>query len=234
MIPRAPPPMPRSSAWKPPSTAGAASIPSFCRATPGRGPAMSSPAIRCACPQATSAWATAAARMLRTNTTSSNRKTRKFRGWTAGRFPMWSSSTSWRKQAERAARLRERAHRVAKLQLRRNIESVARLIEEQRPRVVHQRTRNKSSLRFAGGHVGYGPAGQMRDAEPLEGCFGAGQMLRVGVMVRKDARAAEEAGEHDVASGRVRSARSEKVWRHNAEQRAQLEYIPVLASENGY
>ena len=28
------------------------------------------------------------------------------------------------------ARLRERAHRVAKLQLRRNIESVARLIEE--------------------------------------------------------------------------------------------------------
>src|SRR6266446_4255704 len=55
------------------------------------------------------------------------------------------------------ARLRERAHRIAKLQLRRDIKSVARLIEEQRPRVVHQRTRNKSSLRFAGGHVGYGP-----------------------------------------------------------------------------
>ncbi len=82
--------------------------------------------------------------------------------------------------------------------------------------------------------MSHGPVRQMRDAKPLEGRFGASQMFRVGVVVREDACAAEEAGEHDVAPGRVRSARSEKVWRHNAEQRAQLEYVPVLASENGY
>src|SRR6266705_3206152 len=275
MIPRAPPPMPRSSAWKPPSTAGAASIPSFCRATPGRGLATSSPAIRCACPRATSASAMAAARMHRTSTTPSNRKIREFRGWTARRFPMWSSSTSWRKQAERVARsrmfaparghfvfprltrcdpgahasfhtrsikmkvavmlvqpdggakqtgelllvengvfgpvgensslaqkndafnfwndfgnmvgdeqntearLRERAHRAAKLQLRRNIESVARLIEEQRPRVVRQRTRNKSSLRFAA-------AVRTEDANVLAGGDFKRDVLEAGPLTAHD------------------------------------------------
>ena len=45
------------------------STPSCCRAAPARGPATSSPAIRCACPPATSAWATAAAPTRPTSTT---------------------------------------------------------------------------------------------------------------------------------------------------------------------
>src|SRR5258708_8500746 len=58
-------------------------------------------------------------------------------------------------------------------------------------------------------------------------------MLRIGMMVRKTARAAEKAGKHDITAGGIRGTRSQQVRRHDAEQRAQLKNIPSLAPQYG-
>src|SRR6267154_104139 len=73
----------------------------------------------------------------------------------------------------------------------------------------------------------------MRDAKPRKRFVGASKMPGIGLMMRKDARAAEEARQHHVASGGVRGARSQQVRRNNAKKRAQLKNIPPLAPQYG-
>jgi len=53
-----------------------------------------------------------------------------------------------------------------------------------------------------------------------------------GMMVGKDARAAEEAGEHDVAPGGFVGARRLEVGGNDAEEVAQLKNVPALATED--
>src|ERR1700734_264396 len=72
----------------------------------------------------------------------------------------------------------------------------------------------------------------MRDSQPLKRGIRAGQMVRVRMMVRKDARTAEKSGKHHVATGGVRGARSQQIRRNDSQQRTQLEYIPAFAPEN--
>src|SRR5690349_8321129 len=50
--------------------------------------------------------------------------------------------------------------------------------------------------------------------------------------MRENTRAAEKAGEHYVASGRIRSAGGKQVGRDDTQQGAQLEDVPAFASEN--
>jgi len=58
-------------------------------------------------------------------------------------------------------------------------------------------------------------------------------MPGIGMMVRKDARAAEESRQDHIAPGGVRGAGSQQVGRNDSEQRAQLENIPSLAPQDG-
>src|SRR2546428_3186574 len=58
-------------------------------------------------------------------------------------------------------------------------------------------------------------------------------MFRIGMMVRKNAGAAEKAREHHVAAGGIRGTGSQQVRRYDSEQRAQLENIPSLAPQYG-
>src|SRR5690349_176802 len=124
------------------------------------------------------------------------------------------------------------AHSVAQLELRGEVQSVARLVEEQRQRLVDQRPRDQRALGFAAGHARYGAVREMRDAEPLHGGSGAGQPFRLRLMMRKDARAAEIAGKHHVAAGGLRRALRQQVRRNDAEQIAQLGDVPQFAPQD--
>jgi len=63
--------------------------------------------------------------------------------------------------------------------------------------------------------------------------LGPREMLRIGMMVRKNARAAEKAGEDYVAARGIRSAGRQQVRRDDSEPRTQFENIPSLAPEDG-
>src|SRR5438105_1935451 len=53
------------------------------------------------------------------------------------------------------------------------------------------------------------------------------------MMVRKNARAAEKAGEHHITAGGLRGTGSQQVRRYDSEQRSQLENIPSLPPQYG-
>src|SRR5207237_9853685 len=53
------------------------------------------------------------------------------------------------------------------------------------------------------------------------------------MMVRKNARAAEKAGEHHITAGGLRGTGSQQVRRYDSEQRAQFENIPSLPPQYG-
>lgn len=137
-----------------------------------------------------------------------------------------------RYQEDAQAGLSELAHGFAQLQLRANVEGVAGLVEEQRLRFVDQRAGNQGALGFAGGHLGHGALREVGDAEALERGLRARQVAGIGMVMRENARAAEESGQHYVASGGVRGAGSEQIRRDDAQQGAQLENVPALAPEN--
>src|SRR4030095_9271365 len=57
-------------------------------------------------------------------------------------------------------------------------------------------------------------------------------MIWFGMVVRKNSRAAEKSGEHNVAPGRIRRARAKQVGRDDSEMRPQFENVPPLAAHN--
>ncbi len=63
--------------------------------------------------------------------------------------------------------LRKLAHRVPKLELCADIQSVAGLIKKQRLRLMHQRSRNQRPLGFAGRHLRNSATSKMRNAKPF-------------------------------------------------------------------
>src|ERR1700675_1989445 len=73
----------------------------------------------------------------------------------------------------------------------------------------------------------------MRNAKPRQSSLSSRKMFRIRMMVRKNARAAEETGEHHVAASGIRGTASQQVRRNNAQQRAQLENVPALAPQYG-
>lgn len=137
-----------------------------------------------------------------------------------------------RDQEDAQAGLHQFAHRFAQLQLRANVEGVAGLVEEERVRLVDQRAGNQRALGFAGGHLGHGARREVGDAEALERGLCSRQMHRIRMVMRENARAAEESGEHHVASCGIGGAGSEQVRRNDAQERAQFENVPALAAED--
>jgi len=129
--------------------------------------------------------------------------------------------------------MRELAHRVSKLQLGRDVQRVARLIEKQRLGLMHQRSRDQCPLRLARGHLGDRALRQMRNSQPRKSLPRSPNMLGVGMVMRKDSRAAEKSRKDYVPSGRVRGARRQQIRRYNSQLRAQFENVPSLAPQNG-
>src|SRR5438876_5924651 len=107
--------------------------------------------------------------------------------------------------------LRKLAHGVAKLELSADVQSIAWLVKQQSLRIVHQGARNQRALGFAGGHFRNRTVGEMRDAKPRQRFLGKREMFRIGMMVRKNACAAEKTGKHYIATGSIRCARSQQV-----------------------
>src|SRR5882762_5310032 len=130
------------------------------------------------------------------------------------------------------SRLGQRAHRFAKTVLRENIEAIARLIEHQRLRIVHQRACDQDALRLAGRHFRDGAVCEMWDSKPLENGVGAHPVLWLDSLVIEDACTAEETGENDFAAARVARAVGHQIVRYDAEHGAQLEDVPSVAPQN--
>src|SRR6266404_5763235 len=130
------------------------------------------------------------------------------------------------------SRLGQRAHRFAKTVLRENIEAVARLIEHQRLRIVHERARDQNPLRLAGRHFRDGAVCEMWDSKPLEHGVGAHPVRGLDSLVIEDACTAEETGENDFAAARLARAVGHQVVRYDAEHGAQLEDVPSVAAQN--
>src|SRR5467141_284951 len=130
------------------------------------------------------------------------------------------------------SRLGQRAHRFAKTVLRENVEAIARLIEHQRLRIVHQRARYQDSLRLAGRHFRDGAVREMWDSKPLEHGVGAHPVLWLDSLVIEDACTAEETGDNDFAAARVARAVGHQIVRYDAENGAQFEDVPSVAPQN--
>src|SRR5882762_9871716 len=130
------------------------------------------------------------------------------------------------------SRLGQLAHRFAKAVLRENIEAVARLIEHQRLRIVHQRARNQNAFGLARRHFRDGAFGEMSDSKPLEHGVGAHPVRGLDRLVIEDAGAAEETGENDFAAARLARAVGHQVVRYDAEDGAQLEDVPSVEPQN--
>src|SRR5712692_2287885 len=85
-------------------------------------------------------------------------------------------------------------HSVAKLQLSADVQRIARLIEEQRLWLVHQRPCYQRPLGFARRHFRDRAIGKMPYAQPRHRFVSLCEMFRIGMMMRKNARAAEKTG----------------------------------------
>src|SRR5712692_433589 len=129
--------------------------------------------------------------------------------------------------------LRQLAQRVSKLESRADVQRIAGLIKEQRSWLMYQRPRKQRPLGFAGGHLRDRAVGEMRNAKPRQSFLGPCEMFWIGMLVRKNARAAEKAGEHHITAGGIRGAGRQQVRRYDSEQRAQLENIPSFAPQYG-
>src|SRR6266446_4918940 len=129
--------------------------------------------------------------------------------------------------------LRELAHGVTKLKLRANVQGIAGLVKQKCLRMVHQGSRDQRTLGLTGGHLRDCAIGEIRDAKPLQSFLRTREMFRIGMMVRKNARAAEKPGKHYIAASGIGRTRSQQIRRHDSEQRAQFENIPSLAPQNG-
>src|SRR5437773_3779533 len=106
---------------------------------------------------------------------------------------------------------------VSKLELRADVQSIARFVKQQGPRIVHQGSRNQRSLGFARGHLCDRAIGEMGDAKPRQSFLHTRKMFSVGMMVRKNARAAKKTRKHHVAAGGIRgTGRDRKSTRLNS------------------
>ena len=105
-----------------------------------------------------------------------------------------------RHQNDADSGLGQRAHRFPQAVLRENIQAVARLVEQQRLRIVDQRTRNQDALGFAGRHFRDWPVGQVRHAEPFQHRRRRVPLQGFDRLMIENARAAEESGEDHFAS----------------------------------
>src|SRR6267378_8023043 len=83
--------------------------------------------------------------------------------------------------------LRKLAHRLAKLELRADIQRIAGLIKKQRLWLMHQRPRNQRPLGLAGGHLRDRAIREMRNSQPHQNLLGPREMPRIGMVVRKNA-----------------------------------------------
>ena len=149
-------------------------------------------------------------------------------------FDLWKDlGYMVRHQQDPEPGLSKLAHGVSKLDLRADVQRIARLIKKQRLWIVHQRPRDQRPLGFPGGHLGDRAIGKMPNAKPPQSFFRSREKFRIGMMVRKNARAAEETREYYITAGGIRGAGSQQVRRHDSQQRAQLENIPSFASQYG-
>ena len=131
------------------------------------------------------------------------------------------------------AAAREFAHGIAQLELCCDVQGIARLVEKQGLWVVDERASDQRALCFTGRHLRDCTTGEMSDSQASECGFGALQMLWIGMMVRKNTRAAEKPGKNNIASRGVRGAGSQQIRRDDTKQRAQLENVPPLAAQDG-
>src|SRR5882762_2868631 len=130
-------------------------------------------------------------------------------------------------------RLRKLAHRLSKLELRADVQRIAGLIKKQRLWLMYQRPRNQRSLGFSRGHLSDRAISEMRNAKPRQSFLGQCKIFWIGMMLRKNARAAEKAREHHITAGGIRGTGSQQVRGDDSKQRAQLENIPSLAPPYG-
>src|SRR2546430_2762667 len=127
----------------------------------------------------------------------------------------------------------ELAHRLSKVELSADVQRVTGLIKKQCLWLMHQRPRNQCSLGFSRGHLRDRTIGEMRNAQPRQSFLGQCTMFRIGMMVWKNACAAEKAGKHHIAASGIRGTGSQQVRRYDSEQRAQFENIPSLPPQYG-
>src|SRR6266481_8770115 len=97
------------------------------------------------------------------------------------------------------------------LYLRADIERVAGLIEQQRLRLVHQRASDQRAFGFTRGHLRDRASGKVRDAQAGERCVRLFEQSGIGRVMRENTRAAEKAGEHHVAAGRIARAGCQQI-----------------------
>ena len=138
-----------------------------------------------------------------------------------------------RHHQDAGAGLRQFSQNVAQFQSRAKVQTIARFIQQQRQRIVHQGAADQQSVRFAGRHLGHLAIGQMRHLQKLQHLVGLFDHRGGDFVIRLNPDAAEESRQHHFAAGDLSRAAPHQFVRNDSQQRAQLEDVPGFAAQNG-
>ena len=139
-----------------------------------------------------------------------------------------------RHQNDSDAGLGQRAHALPQAVPGEDVERVAGFIEQQGPRLVHQCAGNEHTPRFTRRHFANRTLRQVRYLQLRQSVIRQFAVPGINHVMRKDASAAEEAGQDYVASAGIAGAPGQQIVCNNAEQRTQFEDIPAVLPQDGH
>src|SRR5579863_7378099 len=126
----------------------------------------------------------------------------------------------------------EGAHGVPQTLLGSEVERIAGFIKQQSARLVDQRARNQHPPRFSRRHFVNGTVCKVRYVQIGQRCIGEFSLFRRDGMVGKNADAAEEARQNDVAAESIAGAREHPVVRYDPQPGAEGEDVPGIFSQD--
>jgi hypothetical protein len=127
---------------------------------------------------------------------------------------------------------RELAEDLAEVVDGAEIEARGRFVEDERLRVVNERSADEDAAGFSGRHLVGGAVGEMGDFEEVEHVTRFALHLGGDFVPWPDADAAEEAGEDDLVTGVVAGAELHPVVGDDAELTAEIVDMPSVAAED--
>ncbi len=135
-------------------------------------------------------------------------------------------------QKNACAMLCEGAQRTSQFGLRREIQGIARLVDQKHLGVMNQRAADEDAALLAGRHLAESFLRQVSGLESLEDGGGTLTHGSGDVEFGPDCRAGEKPGDHGVAALGVQRPLAGQISGHDAQTLAQLKDFPALASKN--
>ena len=135
-------------------------------------------------------------------------------------------------QQNSSSLLRQPAHGVPQLPLRGQIESVARLVEQENLGSMHDGSPNQDALRFAYRHLTHRLVAKVLDFQQLKNFVRSLPHLLGDMEVRPQSRARKETGHHCVTTRCMRRSFARQFGSNSTQMLAQFGQVPAFAPKD--